>query len=77
MAVRNVFEEFRQQGIQIGEKRGIQIGEARGIAQGGLHMLFSLVGEGLLQLVTAAAKAKMSEEEFRARMLAQEKPKDS
>ena len=81
MTVRNVFEEIRQQGIQIGEKqgeaRGIQIGEARGIAQGGLHMLFSLVGDGLLPLGTAAAKAKMSEEEFRARMLAQEKSKES
>ena len=73
MTLRNVFEEVRQQGIQIGEARG----EARGIAQGGLHMLFSLVGDGLLPLGTAAAKAKMSEEEFRARMLAQEKPKDS
>ena len=93
MTVRNVFEEIRQQGLQIGEKqgeargiqigekqgeaRGIQIGEARGIAQGGLHMLFSLVGDGLLPLAAAAAKAKMSEEEFRARMLAQEKSKDS
>ena len=89
MTLRNVFEEVRQQGIQIGEKQGeargiqigekqgIQIGEARGIAQGGLHMLFSLVGDGLLPLAAAAVKAKMSEEEFRARMLAQEKPKDS
>ena len=40
-------------------------------------MLFSLVGDGLLPLGTAAAKANMSEEEFKAKMLAQEKTKES
>ena len=73
MTVRNVFEEIRQQGIQIGEARG----ETRGREEGFLNALFSLVGDGLLPLGTAAAKANMSEEEFRARMLAQEKSKDS
>ena len=73
MTLRNVFEEIRQQGIQIGEARG----ETRGREEGFLNALFSLVGDGLLPLAAAAAKAKMSEEEFRARMLAQEKSKDS
>ena len=61
MTVRNVFGEVREQGIQIGE------------AQGFLNALFSLVEDGLLPLGTAAAKANMSEEVFKARMLAQER----
>ena len=65
MTVRNVFGEVREQGIQIGE------------AQGFLNALFSLVEDGLLPLGTAAAKANMSEEGFKARMLAQEKTKKS
>ena len=65
MTVRNVFGEVREQGIQIGE------------AQGFLNALFSLVEDGLLPLGTAAAKANMSEEEFKAKMLAQEKTKES
>ena len=69
MTVRNFFGEVREQGIQIGE--------ARGIARGGLNMLFSLVEDGLLPLGSAAAKANMSVDEFRARMLAQEKTKES
>ena len=47
----------------------IQQGEARG----GLNMLVSLVHDGLLQPAAAAAKANMSEEEFKARMREREK----
>ena len=74
-------EQFIQQGMAQGlaegeargETRGIQIGEARGF----LNALFSLVGDGLLPLSAAARKANMTEDEFKAKMLAQEVPKES
>ena len=50
------------------QEKYIQIGKSRGITLGREQMLFSLVGEGLLPLGAAAAKANMSEDEFRARM---------
>ena len=63
-------------GIQIGEAQGIQIGEARGEArgrvQGGLNMLVSLVGDGLLSPAAAARKAGMTEDEFKTLMRGQE-----
>ena len=77
MTVRNVFGEVREQGIQIGEARGIQIGEARGREEGFLNALFSCVGDGLLPLGVAAAKANMSEDEFKARMQEQEEAGNS
>ena len=61
MTVRNFFGEARQEA----KAQGIQIGEARGF----LNALFSLVGDGALPLATAAAKANMTEEAFKARML--------
>ncbi|MBQ9528651.1 MAG: hypothetical protein IJR68_13710 [Fretibacterium sp.] len=46
------------------EKRGIAIGEKRGE----MNMLFSLVGDGVISIGTAAAKAGMTEEAFMERM---------
>ena len=43
-------------------------GIARGRELGFLDALFSCAGEGLLPVAAAAAKANMSEDEFRARM---------
>ena len=48
--------ESREQGFVLGRERGRE------------QMLFSLVGEGLLPLGAAAARANLSEDEFRARM---------
>ena len=74
--IADVYETWRtnaqRQGILIGRDEGIQIGEARGEARGGLKMLFALVRDGLLQLAVAAKKANMTEDEFKAQMLAHE-----
>lgn len=61
------------QGMAQGEERGIRIGEERGF----LNALFSCVGDGLLPIAAAAAKANMSEDEFKTRMLDWERPQES
>ena len=65
-------DKWQEKYIQIGKSQGITLGREegreQGISLGREQMLFSLVGEGLLPLGTAAAKANMSEEEFRERM---------
>ena len=48
--------------------KGRAEGRKEGRAEGRVQMLFSLVGDGLLSPGVAAAKANMSEDEFRARM---------
>ena len=61
-------DKWQEKYIQIGKSQGISLGREQGISLGREQMLFSLVGEGLLPLGAAAAKANMSEDEFRARM---------
>ena len=56
MTVRNIFAET-------GDKL-----RAEGRAEGFLHALFSLVQDGMLPIAAAAAKANMSETDFRTRM---------
>ena len=51
-----------------GRAEGRAVGRAEGRAEGRAQMLFSLVDDGLLSPGVAAAKANMSEDEFRARM---------
>ena len=62
----------RMEGIALGRAEGITLGRAEGIAfgraEGRDQLLFSLVNDGLLSADVAAARANMSEEEFRARM---------
>ena len=64
--------EGRMEGIAFGRMEGIAFGREEGIAFGREQLLFSLVHDGLLSPGAAAARANMSEEEFRARMREQE-----
>ena len=80
MTVRNIFadtwEHIRKEGFTQGRQEGREEGRAEGReegrAEGFLHALFSLVNDGTLSLAAAAARANMSEEEFRERMRARE-----
>ena len=71
----NNFEEagmLYAQGVRKWENKvhdkGRAVGRKEGRAEGRVQMLFSLVDDGLLSPGVAAAKANMSEDEFRARM---------
>ena len=84
MTVRNIFaetwDEIRKEGIILGREEGISLGREQGISlgreegislgreQGFLNALCSLVNDGMIPITVAAAKANMSEDEFKARM---------
>ena len=54
-------------------KTAYRHGIAEGKAQGSVNMLFSLVDDGLIPIGVAAAKADMTEAEFRTRMAERDK----
>ncbi|MCR5219702.1 MAG: hypothetical protein K6E31_01745 [bacterium] len=58
------WKQGREEGIALGRKEGMVLGREEGF----LSALVSLVEDGLLPVGTAAAQAKMNEEEFIARM---------
>nr|MCR5219863.1 transposase [bacterium] len=62
----------REEGMALGREEGMTLGREEGMSlgreEGFLSALVSLVEDGLLPVGTAAAQAKMSEEEFVARM---------
>ena len=61
-------QDMRNESIAIGEARGEARGEIRGKLLGSLYMLYELVCDGLLTLAQAAAKAKLTEEQFKKQM---------
>ena len=64
MTVRNIFAEQWDMLRAEGREEGITLGREQGVFQA----LVSLVNDGLLPLAAAAARAGMSEADFRARM---------
>ncbi|MBQ6669343.1 MAG: Rpn family recombination-promoting nuclease/putative transposase [Deltaproteobacteria bacterium] len=68
----------REEGMTLGREEGMALGREEGMSlgreEGFLSALVSLVEDGLLPVGTAAAQAKMSEEEFVARMKKLEMP---
>ena len=68
MTVRNIFADTWDQLREEGRAEGREEGRKEGRAEGFLHALFSLVQDGMLPIAAAAAKANMSETDFRARM---------
>ena len=47
-----------------GRQKGLLEGKAEGRAEGRIHTLIELASDGLLSLSEAAARAKLSEQEF-------------
>ena len=68
MTVRNIFAEQWDMLRAEGRAEGREEGRAEGRKEGVLHTLVSLVNDGLLPLAAAAARAGMSEADFRVRM---------
>ena len=60
--------QSREEGIVLGRREGRREGRMEGRMEGRAEVLFSLVNDGLLSAGVAAARANMSEDEFRARM---------
>ena len=63
-------EHIRQQALEQGVSQGLSRGISQGISQGRLAMLIDLVRDGSLSLASAAKKANLDEEKFKARMAA-------
>lgn len=59
-------EHIRQQALEQGVSQGL----SQGLSQGRLAMLIDLVRDGSLSLTSAAKKANLDEEKFKARMAA-------
>jgi len=59
-------EHIRQQALEQGVSQGL----SQGLSQGRLAMLIDLVRDGSLSLASAAKKANLDEEKFKARMAA-------
>ena len=59
-------EHIRQQALEQGVSQGL----SQGLSQGRLAMLIDLVRDGSLSLTSAAKKANLDEEKFKARMTA-------
>ena len=67
-AIQDIRNEGRAEGKAEGRAEGIAEGKAEGLLMGKALALYELVCDGLLTLTQAAAKAKMSEEQFKKQM---------
>ena len=66
----HIRQQALEQGVSQGLSQGLSQGVSQGISQGRLAMLIDLVRDGSLSLASAAKKANLDEEKFKARMAA-------
>ena len=64
----NLSQGVKEEGIEIGIRKGIERGIEQGMEEGRFLALAELVKDGTLSVDVAAAKVKMTADEFRKAM---------